>query len=91
MTTLTVKEPCPRCGGNLYGWEGAVKCLQCSRIFGGPRLPEGIPIRRHYEPAFKNEAVQRALVLHSWVEAALEFGVDPRTLKMWSYKTDAIR
>ena len=84
MTTSTL-ERCPRCTGNLYPYEGGMKCLQCSRTVGGPE-PEDILIPKHYDKAFKERAVKRAKELGSWSKAAREFGVDPGGLQMWSYK-----
>ncbi len=87
MTTLTRNGIgiCPRCRGNLLrDWEG-MKCLQCSRTVGGPEL-EGFKVVKHYDKAFKEQAVARARELGSWSRAAREFGVDPGGLQMWGYK-----
>ncbi|KKN28544.1 hypothetical protein LCGC14_0853110 [marine sediment metagenome] len=82
---MVTKTRCERCTGNLYPYEGAMKCLQCGRSFGGPE-PEGLIQDRRFTRAFKVRAIRRARELGSWSRAAQEFGVDPGGLQMWGYK-----
>ncbi len=84
MVTKTL-ERCKRCGGNLYPYEGGMKCLQCSRTVGGPE-PESREIRKptYYSPEFKERAVKIGKMLGSWAKAGSVLGIDAKYVQSWS-------
>ncbi|KKN65495.1 hypothetical protein LCGC14_0480990 [marine sediment metagenome] len=82
---MVTKTRCPRCLGNLYPYEGGMKCLQCSRSFGGPE-PEAKVAPKHYSPEFKERAVRVGKMLGSWAKAGSVLGIDAKYVQSWSRK-----
>ena len=81
MKTL---ERCKRCGGNLYPYEGGMKCLQCSRSFGG-KEPEARVVREmpRYSDEFKGRVVARVLRVGSSAWVADQLGLSTKTVQRW--------
>ncbi len=80
---MVTKTRCKRCGGNLYPYEGGMKCLQCSRSFGG-KEPEGKSTSTYFSPEFKERAVRVGKMLGSWAKAGSVLGIDAKYVQSWS-------
>ncbi|KKN74887.1 hypothetical protein LCGC14_0386360 [marine sediment metagenome] len=81
MTTSTLAR-CERCGGNLYPYEGGMKCLQCSRSFGG-KEPESRVAPKHYTRGFKEMVVKQALRVGNYALVGRQLGVSDKLVQHW--------